>query len=316
MSIRNCHSFLAAVLLSFTSTAALSAVPHVTTDIAPVQSLVARVMHGLGVPGQVVRQGGSPHGYALRPSEAQSLENADAVFWIGPALTPWLERAIANLAPNAAVIELLESPGTTVLEFRKGVRFAAHDSEDGHDHSDDDDHSDHDHGDRDPHAWLDPENAKVWLDLIASKLGQLDPENADSYIANAKAGRAEIDAAQLRIKETLAPVQDLQFVVFHDAYRYFENRFALSAAGAIAGGDATDPGPARIEGVRQMIRDLNVTCVFSEPAFNQSFVATVIDGTDAKASVIDPLGTEIVPGPDFYPSLLLAISDTLADCAG
>lgn len=312
MSMR--QFIFASTILSLSYAApGLAEVPQVTTDIAPVQSLVARVMQGLGAPGQVVRQGASPHDYAIRPSEARKLENSDAVFWIGPGLTPWLERAIANLAPNASVIELLETPETTVLEFREGMKFgSAHGEEQGGEH--DHDHA-HDHSGHDPHAWLDPQNAKVWLDLIAAELGRLDADNAETYIANAKAGQAEIDALQAEIQDTLAPVRDLRFVVFHDAYQYFEHRFGLSASGAIAEGDATDPGPARIEAVRQVISDLNITCVFSEPQFNQAFVATAVEGSDAKASIIDPLGFDITPGPDFYPALLRDVAERLADCA-
>lgn len=312
MSMRR-FIFASTILFLTYAAPSLAEVPQVTTDIAPVQSLVARVMQGLGTPGQVVRQGASPHGYAIRPSEARKLENSDAIFWIGPALTPWLERAIANVAPNASVIELLEAPETTVLEFRQGVQFGLADME-GQGGEHDHDHA-HDHSGHDPHAWLDPQNAKVWLDLIAAELGRLDADNADTYMANAKAGQAEIDALQAEIQDTLAPVRDLRFVVFHDAYQYFEHRFGLSASGAIAEGDATDPGPARIEAVRQVISDLNITCVFSEPQFNQAFVATAIEGSDAKASIIDPLGFDIAAGPNFYPALLKDVAQRLADCA-
>jgi zinc transport system substrate-binding protein len=196
----------------------------VAVDISPVLSLVARVMQGLGVPDQIVRQGASPHGYALRPSEAGTLAGADAVFWIGPALAPWLEHSIDTLAPDAAVLRLPEVPGTTLLEFRQGAQFAAHADEDdhgdeelqdhdhGHEHDYGEDHGeddDHDHAGDDPHAWLDPENGKVWLDAIADALGRLDPENAATYTANACDGKSEIDAANVEIEAVLAPAADL-----------------------------------------------------------------------------------------------------------
>jgi zinc transport system substrate-binding protein len=326
-------------------------VPRVATDIAPVQSLVARVMEGLGTPDQVVRTGASPHGYAMRPSEAEALAQADAVFWIGPELTPWLERAIENVAPDAAIVELLDAQGTFLLEFRSGARFADHG--DGHDHAGSDDHGvasldghgdeghgdeghgdeghgdeghggeqhstlndDHDHSGNDPHAWLDPDNAKLWLGVIAQTLGQLDPPNADAYAANAAQGQAEIDAEAARIEAVLAPLEGLNFVVFHDAYHYFEHHFGLPAAGAIAAGDASDPGPARIEEVRGIMRDLDVACVLSEPALNPAFVDTVIEGTDARAGVIDPLGADLAPGPGLYIALMRDVADRLAACAG
>ena len=167
----------------------------------------------------------------------------------------------------------------------------------------------------DPHAWLDPENGKVWLDVIARELAALDPENAGTYRSNAAAGKDEIDAAVAEARDTLSAAGELDFVVFHDAYHYFENRFDIPAAGAISVSDASDPTPARVEEIRGTVRDLGVSCVFSEPQFDQRLVRTVLDGTEGKAGVIDPLGFEIEEGPDFYPSLIRSIADEIAGCA-
>ncbi len=297
----------AAVLTTVGVTASRADVPSVATDIAPVQSLVARVMDGLGNPTVIVRAGASPHGYAMRPSEAAALQEADAVFWIGPALTPWLEGAIGTLAPGASVTPLLDTAGTNVLAFRSGARFGVHD----HDAHDDEADA---HGGQDPHAWLDPRNAQVWLDEIAQQLGDLDPENAQTYRANADAARAEIAALEAEVETALAPIRNVPFVVFHDAFHYFEDRFGLTATGAIALGDASDPGPARIAAVRQTVLETGVRCVLSEPAFNPSLVQTVIEGTDARMSVVDPMGADIAPGAAFYPSLLRGVSAALVDC--
>ncbi|KAA9009761.1 zinc ABC transporter substrate-binding protein [Histidinibacterium aquaticum] len=322
MSIRLAASPILAGLLA--STAALAEVPSVATDIPPVHSLVARVMGDLGDPGLIVQPGSSPHGYSMRPSEARSVQDAEAIFWIGPELTPWMDEALKTLAPEAEVIELLEVDGTQALEFREGATFADHDHAD---HEDDHDaeeaggedahegEEDHGHEGIDPHAWLDPENGKVWLDSIATTLGELDPENAATYEANAESGKVEIDAAAAQARELLAPLSDLQFVVFHDAYHYYESRFDLSAAGAIELSDATDPSPARIEDVRDTVRELGVSCVFSEPQFNQSLIGTVTEGTEARRGIIDPLGTEIALGVDFYPELIVKIAEEIASCA-
>jgi zinc transport system substrate-binding protein len=183
-----------------------------------------------------------------------------------------------------------------------------------HDH-DGHDHDGHDHEGTDPHAWLDPENAKIWIGLIADELAALDPENAETYRANAAAGQDEIDRAVSEVRSGLAAAGEMDFVVFHDAYHYFENRFGISAAGAIALSDASDPGPARIEEVRARIASLGVDCVFSEPQFDQKLVNTVTEGTSAQPAVIDPLGFDIAPGADFYPALLRTIGTAIGDCA-
>ena len=287
-------------------------VPSVATDIAPVQSLVARVMAGIGTPALVVPAGTSPHGHALRPSEAAALQSADAVFWIGPDLEPWLGEAIATLAPDARAVALLEVPGTTALPLRDSPLFEPHhhDEDEATDHDDDD----HAHAAHDPHAWLDPENARLWLGAIAEDLAALDPEDAAAYRANAVAGQAEIDALVAEIDATLAPVRGQSFIVFHDAYQYFENRFDFPAAGAISLSDAVRPGPARVRQIHDRVAEAGVTCVLAEPQFNPDLIATVLDGTDARSATLDPLGAGLTPGPDLYPELLRDLAGTLAGC--
>lgn len=309
--------------------AAMAEVPKVATDIAPVHSLVARVMQGVGTPDLIIRPGASPHGYAMRPSEATALEGADLVIWVGESLTPWLEGAIDALASDAHVIELLGEGDTRVLPFREGVAFAAHDhGEDAHEAPGQEDHADHadnaaqdqaadDHGHAhegaDPHAWLDPMNARLWLGVIAQELAAHDPANAALYAANATAAQAELDALTVEIAAQVAPVRGKPFLVFHDAYQYFEAAFDLSATGAIALSGAADPGPARIAQLRDLAQEQNIACVFSEPQFDPKLVRTVF-GDVAGHGVLDPLGADVTPGPDLYPALMRHMAAALTGC--
>lgn len=314
---------------------ALADVPRVAVDIAPVHSLVARVMQGVGDPSLIVAPGASPHEYSMRPSEAAALQDADLVFWVSPDLTPWLDGAIGTLAGDATVIELLESDGTTELQFRESALFEAHDHDDDHDDHDDhsdhddhddlddhdahghdahDDHDDHAHGAHDPHAWLSPDNGAVWLNNIAAALSVADPDNAGIYFANATAGRAELDALRAEIDTILEPVRGRNFIVFHDAYQYFENAFDFPASGAISLSDATSPSPARIAEIQARVAEQGVTCVLSEPQFNPGIVATTMDGSAAQTGVLDPLGSDLEPGPALYPQVLRNLATVLADC--
>ena len=294
-----------------------AAAPRVATDIPAVHSLAARVMVGVGEPELVMPPGTSPHGYAMKPSEAGLLQEAQVVLWVGEELTPWLARAVETLAVDATSLELLDAPGVTHLPFREGATFEAHDHghAHGHHHGHDHDHG-HDHEGVDPHAWLDPVNAKAWLDAIAAALAATDPANASTYLENAAAGRAELGELITEIEADLAPLQDAGFVVFHDAYHYFEERFGIEAAGAIALGDAAQPGPARVAEIRDAIRGMEATCVFSEPQFEPALVATVIEGTDARTGELDPLGAGLDLGPELYPTLLRNLRDDLVACLG
>ena len=340
------------VALSLTATlmggTAIAETLQVAVDIAPVHSLVARVMEGINTPELIVQHGASPHEYSLRPSEAAALQNADLVFWVGPDLTPWLTETIETLAPDAAVAALLEADGTIELEFRESALFESHDHDDHDDHGDEegheehdehadeahddhDDHADeeaehddhgdeaaghegHDHGAHDPHAWLSPQNAMAWLNVIAGKLSAADPDNAGAYFANAAQGRAEIEGLVAEVNATLDPARDGQFIVFHDAYQYFETDFGFPASGAISIGDASDPSPARIAEIQGRIAEEGIDCVLAEPQFNPGLVATVLDGTEAQTGILDPLGSDLEPGPALYPQLIRNLSIALAGC--
>ena len=301
---------------------AMSDTPKVAVDISPVHSLVSRVMLGVGTPDLIVQAGASPHGYTLRPSEAKALQDAQMVFWMGESLSPWMEGALDTLSSDATIITLLETDETILLEFREGAMFEEHDHDDHgdekHDDHGDEKHDDHgnheDHGSHDPHAWLSPDNARIWLNLIASQLSIVDPENAGTYFANAAAARSEIEALTIEVNSLLEPVRGKKFIVFHDAYQYFEKAFDLSASGAISLGDASKPSPARIAEIQGRIQEESIDCVLSEPQFNKGLVATVMAGSKAKTSVIDPLGVGLKPGPDLYSELIRNMTKTLVDC--
>ena len=193
-----------------------------------------------------------------------------------------------------------------------------HDDDDDHDDHDDhaehDDHDEHAHGKYDPHAWLSLENARTWLNLIAAQLSATDPENAGVYFSNAAEARAELETLIAEVNTMLKPVRGLKFVVFHDAYQYFENSFDFPASGAIALGDATDPSPTRIAQIHGRIKEEGIDCVLAEPQYKPGLVATVLDGSNAKASVIDPLGYGLEPGEKLYPQLIRQMAKTLVNC--
>ncbi|MEP2027748.1 MAG: zinc ABC transporter substrate-binding protein [Paracoccaceae bacterium] len=297
---------LSAMLICLSGRFAMADVPQVAVDILPLHSLAARVMQGLGTPDLILPPGASPHGYAMRPSQAAALANADLVVWVGSDLTPWLEMPIRNLATESNTIEVLTLPGTVVLPFREGALFEG----EAHDHT----HAD-DHGTLDPHAWLDPVNAGLWMEQIAKNLAAQDPDNASLYVANAADGRAELAALSDQIETIVAPIRGARFMVFHDAYHYFEARFDVEAAGAISLGDAAAPGPGRLAKLRASIADRELNCVFAEPQFDAGLIETVVDGTGTSIKVLDPMGSNLLPGPAQYRELLLQMATAMSECS-
>ena len=303
---------------------ALAEVPKVMTDIHPVHALVAQVMGDLGTPGLLLERGASEHDFQLRPSQAAGLAEAGLVVWIGPDLTPWLDRALEGIGGDAARLGLLAVPGTVVQGWSED---GAHGHE-GHDHGDrkagadagHDDHGhdaahDHAHGGADPHAWLEPENAKVWLGAIAAKLAELDPENAAIYAANAEAAVARVAAVDAEVAALLEPVKGKPVVVYHDAYGYFAAHYGLEIFGSVALGDATAPGAARLAELRDGVAGGASVCVFPEAQHDPALIEQLAEGTGAKVgAALDPNGSMQEPGPGAWEGTLRALAMAMADC--
>jgi zinc transport system substrate-binding protein len=320
------HLF-AAALFCF-ATPALAEGPRVVATTKPVHSLVAAVMGELGTPALIVKGAASPHTYSLRPSDAAELEAADVVFWTGHGMELFLEDSIETLAPDARIVALSEAPGIVLLPTREGGAFEPHEDEgEGHDHETDehghedegeehegDEHDHGAHGEHDMHFWLDPANAALMISAIAETLAAADAENAQTYAANAARERAALEALTTSLDAKLAPVRDKPFIVFHDAYQYFERRFGLSVAGSITVTPDAQPSARRVDELRSKLVSAGAVCVFAEPQFEPAIVQTIIGGTSARAGTLDPEGASLSEGPGLYGALVEGIAEALIDC--
>ncbi|TGD67768.1 zinc ABC transporter substrate-binding protein [Tabrizicola sp. WMC-M-20] len=343
--------YIISLLLASTALPALAEVPRVVTDMPPVHSIVAQVMGNLGQPDLLLDRGANAHNYQMRPSQAANLARAGLIVWIGPEMTPWMERALDGLSPDVPRLGLLAATGTHRQTYgdtgahdhddhaaKAGAQ--AHDHDDAHhtghdhdahdhateasaethehdheDHAGQDDHEGHDHAGTDPHAWLDPANAQVWAGLIAAELSRIDPENAATYAANAEAAKAGFAALDAELAATLAPVAGKPFVVYHDAYGYFTSHYGLTVAGSVALGDASSPGAARLRDLSQTVAAGSALCLFPEAQHDPALVTQMADGSGARVgAALDPEGSTTEPGPDAYATMMRALATTLADC--
>lgn len=287
------------------------AAPKVVASVVPVHSIVAAVMGDKGTPELLLKGSMSEHRAVFTPSQIAALGDADLVFIVGRGLEAKLAQISGTDAVNGkSFIELSQAPGVVTLPIREGGAWEP-------------DTDAHDHGDThaadgvlafDPHVWLDPENAKAMARAVAAELAKADPANAGAYAANEKAFEAEVDKTAAAIAAELAPVKDRPFIVFHDAFHYFEKRFGLAGAGAISDVSAQPPSAERVAEVRGKIASAHATCVFREPQFDDRVVQTVIEGTGAREGVLDPLGAGLEPGPGAYPQLLRNLAAALKDC--
>ncbi len=312
-SVWSLVAYIGFAVLAHPAVAALK----VVASIPPVHSLVAKVMDGVVIPELIVRPGASPHAYNLRPSEARTLNQADVVFWIGDVIETSLAKPITVLAEQARVVALSDIPGLVRLNLRHGGLWEEGEpfegsGGDGHDHGSV--HSGPHSCTVDPHIWLDPRNATRIVGTIVDVVIAEDPTNADVYRANGDRAKARLAALDSDIAERLAPIRDVPYVVFHDAYQYFENRYGVNAVGSITVDPERRPGAKRLAAMRQKITSLDAKCVFSEPQFEPALARTVVEGTPARLAVLDPLGADVLAGPDHYFHLLLGLVNSLVNC--
>lgn len=280
----------------------LAEVPVVVTDIPPVHAIVSQVMGDLGAPVLLLEKGADEHDFQLRPSQMEAIAYADLVVWVGPELTPWLDRALEGSA--AASLPLLDH--APVL---RSYDEAAHQDETA------EEHDAHVHDGLDPHAWLDPTNAAAWAGVIAADLAQRDPEHAAVYAGNAARAAAQIMAMDGMLQATLARAKSQPFLTQHDAYGYFTAHFGMTYAGALSAGDAAPVGAAHLQQVQAAVAAGGAVCLFPEAQHDPALLEQVMQGTPARmGGALDPVGSTLTAGPAAYDALMRGMAETLAAC--
>ena len=281
---------LLATILTLWSTThpAAAQTPRVLTDIAPVQSLVAMVMGDQGAPDVLLVGNTDPHHIHLRPSQVRTIARADLIFWIGEPLTPWLADSLQSIGESGAANALLQVPGTVLRHF--------------------------DETQVDPHAWLDPENANIWLDAIASTLASADPANADTYRTNAKLAQKEIGELTTEIRKSMTGAAGKNLITAHDSLGYFARRFDLTILATLSDGEANAPAPARIAALRKIIADTDVACILNEYGQPADLARTVTEGFSVQSATVDPTGALLSAGAPLYPDLIRAMATAIVGC--
>ncbi len=328
-------SIILSILSFLTLFTSANAEIKVVASIKPIHSLASYLMDGVAKPDLIVDGYASPHGFAMKPSHAKMLQNADIVFWVGEDLENFLEKPLNSIATKAEKIELMEIKKLTKLKFRERNIFDDHDDHDHDEHAKKDDHDDHDHdehakkddhddhddhdgheghhhGEFDPHIWLDPMNAKVILNEMAEHLIENDAKNASKYKSNLKKALKDIDKLVSNVSSELN--QSVASIVFHDAYQYFEKRFDVNILGAFTVNTDVMPGAEQLAEIREIIEHDKVACVFSEPQFNPDIIKAVAKDMNIKTGVVDPLGATLNPGKDLYFDLIKNMSNSFKGC--
>lgn len=271
---------------------------HVLATIKPIHSLAAGVMQGVGTPELLIGGAASVHSYSFRPSDARKIASASLIFEIGPDLETYLTAPIKNLS-HGKVVALAMAPGVVRLPAREGGLWQHE--------------ADH-HAPYDPHLWLSPQNAIAMTRAIAAALETADPTHRTVYESNAARQIATLTRLDRDLQKQLQPFRNRRYIVFHDAYQYFEHRYGLSPAGSVAVAPDRPVGPQRLSALRQTIANGRAACLFREPQFPPRLIDTLNEGHAIRVGVLDPLGADIPPGAALYPTLLRQLAQSLSKC--
>ena len=293
----------------------------VISTIQPINSLVSAVIGNTGKSITIIPSEQSPHDFKLKPSDVKVLQNGNIIFYVSNHLESSVTKVFKNLPKNIKLINLMEESGINHLAIRDNAAWERHDHH-GDDHDDHDkhgkkhdDHDDHEKED-DVHIWLSPDNAIKIVQKVNKVLSLYFPENSKIYNDNTTKFIDKIRNLKIELIKELSPIKNKPYIVFHDAYQYFEKTFELNAVGSIALEGDIASSPKQISFIKDKIIKSKASCVFQEPQFDSKLVKIVLEGTNAKTGTLDPHGVNITGNKDFYLQLLKNMAKSLKECLG
>lgn len=289
---------------------------NVVVSIKPLHALVAGVMKGVDDPELLVAGQQSPHDFQFKPSQISQLHHAKIVFYIDDRYETFLVRGLESVPEGVKSVALGKSDGIALLPLRKGGAWETHehhaedggDAHDGHvEEKNNEEHSD-------MHIWLNPQNAIAMTRAIADTLSEIYPAHQAIFMRNADAQIAAITAMDAEIATKLQGETGKPFVVFHDAYQYFERYYHLNGVGSITFEPSESPTPTRIQEVRNKIATSGAQCVFREPYAPQKLINTITENQSVRMESLDPEGTTLSPSASLYFTLMQNLAEGIKKC--
>ena len=304
-------SIFALTALSVSALLTLPAQANVVASLKPVGFIAAAIADGVTPVEVLLPDGASEHDYALRPSDAKRLKNADLVVWVGPEMEAFMAKSAAEL-PAQKNLEMVNIDGVKPLLISGAEDEDEHAAEKSEDQDAEAHH--HHHGEFNMHLWLSPEIARKTAVAIHGKLLELMPQDKAKLDANLQQFEVALADTDKRVSAQLAPVRNKGYFVFHDAYTYFEKHYGLSPAGHFTVNPEIQPGAQRLHQIRTQLVEQKAVCVFAEPQFRPAVIDAVSRGTQVRKGTLDPLGTDISLAKDSYVKFLSQLSSQYESC--
>ena len=267
---------------------------QVLASIYPLAYAAERVGGDLVTVSTATPAGTDPHAVELSPRQLRDVGDADLVVYLG-GFQAAVDDAVAERAPDHAL------DVATVVDPRPLPEGAAddHADEENADEHADEEGAEDEHGRVDPHFWLDPERLATAARAIADDLAEVDPDNAQTYRANAEALSDELAALDEEYAAGLAACASDVVVTSHAAFGYLTERYDLRQVSVSGIDPEGEPSPARIREVRERIGDLGVTAVFTEPLADPAVAATLAEDLGVEVLQLDPLDSHDDDTPDY-----------------
>jgi zinc transport system substrate-binding protein len=248
--------------------------PRVLTSIKPLQLIAIAVTGDPASVDSLLDARFSPHDYQFRPSDRDRLERAQVIFWVGPAFEVFLRNPLTTLPPRVRVVALQPNPQP----------------------------------DEDGHIWMDPLQAIAIGRRMAEVLSEIDPAQSARWRRNAEQLAAALKREDDNLRRELSAAAPLrQYLIAHDAYRYFESRYGLQHIAALADNAEQPAGARNLLHVQQLLDEGAIGCVFREPQYEPKVLRTLLRGHQPRVVVLDPMAIDIATTPagivEFYREL-------------
>lgn len=247
---------------------------------------------------------GDAHTFEAAPADNAMLSEADLIFENGLQLEPWLDDLYESSGSEARRVVVTEDVEPLTLEEEHAHGNEEHAADEEHEHEEDghEEESEHgdEHGEFDPHAWFDVQNTVLMVESTRGALSEADPENADTYRANAKEYIAELEELDAWISEQTenVPEEDRKLVTSHDTFGYLAEAYGYEVVGtglASFSTEASDPAAGETAELVEEIEAAGVPAIFAENISNQDLMQQI--AAEAGVELAPPLYTDALGEP-------------------
>lgn len=262
--------------------------PAIVSSIRPLTLIAQAIAGDRAEHATIIGLNDAAHHFTLSPGDRLQLETADILLWVGPPFEVELDEFFQRRQPDAELLTVLSIDGVTIHHLNDGSI--------------------------DPHVWLDPDNARWVAGALAERLGVIDPARRPFYQQRLAAFSNSLEAVTVTTQARLAELAQQDFIVYHNAYQYYEKRFGLAHAMALVSNPEVAPGIRETLRVQNRIAEIQPVCVLLEPDFNPALLRTLLGGTTTREVIIDLLGYELADDHDNYIGLLNTVTDGFVQC--